>query len=56
MKSKATKKPTTFFLNPQQQRALQRLALRLDRSMGSLVREGINRVLEQHKQQKETKR
>ena len=56
MKPKPTKKATTVFLNPQQQRALQRLAARLDRSMGSLMREGIDRVIEQYKQHKEPSR
>lgn len=52
MKTRPAKKPTTVFLNPQQHATLQRLALRLDRSMGALVREGVELVLEKYNAKK----
>lgn len=42
---KAVKRSTTIFLDPRQRATLQRLAARLDVSMGQLIREGINLVL-----------
>jgi hypothetical protein len=53
---KYLKRSTTLYIAPVQQRALQRLAARLDVSMGHLIREGINLVLEKHQQPKEPDR
>jgi hypothetical protein len=44
----ATKRPTTVFIAPAQRRALARLQKRLDRPMGSLIREAIALLLAQH--------
>lgn len=44
----ATKRPTSFFISPTQRRALARLQKRLDRPMGSLIREAIALLLAQY--------
>jgi len=42
---KLIKRSTTLYITPAQRRALQRLAARLDTSMGRLLREGADLVL-----------
>ena len=44
-RKKSVKKSTTLYIAPAQRCALQRLAARLDTSMGRLLREGADLVL-----------